>query len=457
MRSVAHGAARRAVRQCSKLQGAGSGADTSRMGAELLRTEAPADAEVEGLERLLQACRWRRGAFEASFKGFRLGTALQPVWSCVHQRPVGAEALVRAIDESGAIVPPRLLFSATRRARELRVLDRLCRVVHMANFEAARRSGWLFLNVSPGLAVPHDGPSFLDRAIDHFGLPREQVVVDLSAGSGADETRLEESAAFYRSFGCLVALDDFGAAHGRLDQLWRVAPHIVKLDRRLIADARDRRVVRRSLPGIVALLHEAGALVLAQGVEREEEALIALDADVDLMQGYLFGRPSSGLDPLETEASLCRKLHDRHRVEREEAARDRLRRLSPDRDVFESVCREVAAGLAWKAAADRLLAVPRAAACFTVDDRGLQTEPTRYASDAGAATPVLAPLADASGANWQQRAWFHAALGAPDVVQVSVPARVTPTDFPCSLLACAVRRADETRVLCWVLREPTLA
>lgn len=49
------------------------------------------------------------------------------------------------------------------------------------------------------------------------------------------------------------------------------------------------------MPQIVSLLHEAGAMVLIEGVETNEEACIALDTNADFAQGYLFGKPQADI------------------------------------------------------------------------------------------------------------------------------------------------------------------
>lgn len=49
--------------------------------------------------------------------------------------------------------------------------------------------------------------------------------------------------------------------------------------------------MRRMLNNMTELLHRMGALVLVEGIETNDELMITLDADVDLAQGFLLGRP----------------------------------------------------------------------------------------------------------------------------------------------------------------------
>ncbi len=94
-----------------------------------------------------------------------------------------------------------------------------------------------------------------------------------------------------RQMGFLIALDDFGAGHSNFDRVWSIKPDIVKLDRSLVAGLAQDRSRQRVVAQMVSLLHECGSLVLMEGVETHDEALVALESDVDFVQGYYFGRP----------------------------------------------------------------------------------------------------------------------------------------------------------------------
>lgn len=88
------------------------------------------------------------------------------------------------------------------------------------------------------------------------------------------------------------------------DRLTALKPNIVKFDRSLIAGASEAR--RYLLGRLVSAVHALGATVVAEGVETEDEAQIARDAGVDMLQGYLIGRPhgelSEGRLPLAANA-----------------------------------------------------------------------------------------------------------------------------------------------------------
>ncbi len=94
-----------------------------------------------------------------------------------------------------------------------------------------------------------------------------------------------------RELGCKVCLDDFGTGYSSLSHLRRLQVDYVKLDRSFISnlerDPRERDLTR----AIVDLIHSLGMTVLAEGVETRQQLGYLLSCRVDVVQGYLLGKP----------------------------------------------------------------------------------------------------------------------------------------------------------------------
>jgi EAL domain-containing protein (putative c-di-GMP-specific phosphodiesterase class I) len=108
----------------------------------------------------------------------------------------------------------------------------------------------------------------------------------------------------HRRAGALVAVDDAGAGYAGLQQILQLRPEIVKIDRALVGDV-DRDEAKASL--IEMLAHFASridAWVLAEGVERAEEARRLRRLRVPLAQGYFFGRPAPPWAGIEPDAAV---------------------------------------------------------------------------------------------------------------------------------------------------------
>jgi len=88
-----------------------------------------------------------------------------------------------------------------------------------------------------------------------------------------------------------VSLDDYGTGWSSLSYLKDLPLDEIKLDRTFVRDmAADRRTVR-IVESSVALAHGLDLVVVAEGVETEEDRDAVLAAGADLGQGYLFARP----------------------------------------------------------------------------------------------------------------------------------------------------------------------
>lgn len=91
----------------------------------------------------------------------------------------------------------------------------------------------------------------------------------------------------------MVALDDVGSGYSSLNMIAKLLPDIVKIDREII-DHIDTNIVNQSIfRAIVQIAKESNILVLAEGIERAEEAAFCTREGADLAQGYYFGKPSA--------------------------------------------------------------------------------------------------------------------------------------------------------------------
>lgn len=393
-----------------------------------------------------------QGKVTGVFRDYSIATAFQPIYSLTHRSPVGYEALCRVRGADGSTIPPLELFRQVHGEAENVLLDRLCRAIHVHNFSAfPDKISWIFLNVNPLTTVvgKNYGPFFRDM-LQHYQLPPDRVVVEILEQDIHDEAILSAAVDYYKELGCLVALDDFGAAHSNFDRLWRIQPDIVKFDRSIILQAEASGIVRKALPSLVGLVREIGCLTLMEGVETEPQALIAIDAGVDMVQGYYFGYPGESLVyPSENESRLtsaCRKYA-------EAAANDRARyRQIVDGCVggFSLALKEIKLGVAEpEQSCSALLSLPGVRCIYFIDDRGYQIGKTISPFPGKAfEDPRYRPLTEASEANWSRREYFRQAMLNPKKIQISRPYRSLADRHQCITLSALVESHRGRLVAC---------
>ena len=94
-----------------------------------------------------------------------------------------------------------------------------------------------------------------------------------------------------KSLGVMLSIDDFGTGYSSLNYLNRFPIDKLKIDRsfihRMLGDPTDMAIAR----AIIGLGHALGLRVVAEGVERREEADSLRAARCDELQGFLIARP----------------------------------------------------------------------------------------------------------------------------------------------------------------------
>ena len=207
----------------------------------------------------------------------------QPVMEVATGRVAGYEALARFAAPWDR--PPHLWLAQAHRCGLGAVLE--ARALQAALAVADRPAGtFLALNVSPaGLLTPE-----VDDA-----LPRDLdgIVIELTEHEAFDEDgALELALTALRARGARIALDDAGAGYAGLQQLIRVRPDIVKVDRSLVAGIHEDASKLALLEALAHFATTTGAAVCAEGVEELSELRALARVDVTYAQGYALARPA---------------------------------------------------------------------------------------------------------------------------------------------------------------------
>ncbi|KVE33236.1 sensor domain-containing phosphodiesterase [Burkholderia sp. TSV86] len=379
-----------------------------------------------------------------------LTSVFQPIFSLSHMRAVGYEALLRAHDSLDRPVSPLDVLGEAARHGEATQVERLAQALHLENFSrfGAQRE-WLFLNVAPGVLTDPFQAAALFANLKRLSISPRRVVLEVIEQRAEDLERLAEAVRGLREQGFLIALDDFGAGHSNLERIWQLNPDIVKLDRIMLSHAQHRTGVTAVLHGLVTLLHEAGKLVLIEGIETEHEAQIALSCEADFVQGYFFGRPAPGLPDGAVACACIGELTERFREQTEARERRDTQRLAPYLRAFERAAERLAAGEPLDEVCWNFLALDHAARCFLLDERGRQAgRNVMLRADRASHETRFLPLADAQGANWLRRPYFRSAIAKPGRVHVTRPYLSINEALPCVTLSAAIRVDDALCVLC---------
>jgi len=220
----------------------------------------------------------------------------QPQFHLADGAYLGAEALVRWRDPERGLVSPAEFIPVAERSG---LIIPLGEVVLDKVGAAARR--WFDLGLDAGcLAINVAGPQIdrsdfvasLRRVIDAYALPPGCLEIEIT------ETVIMENpdhgAAVLdqiQALGVTTAIDDFGTGYSSLAYLKELPIDTIKLDRAFVKDLPDDRSDVAISRAVIAMSHNLGFKVIAEGLETEAQRRFLLEAGCDEAQGYLFARP----------------------------------------------------------------------------------------------------------------------------------------------------------------------
>lgn len=241
----------------------------------------------------------RRRAVEHALRlelehGNGLALHFQPLFRAGDRSMVGAEALLRWNHAELGNVPP---LEAVSVAEECGLIVPLGYwVMRIACRQAVQWKAGGALRVSVNVSARQLGdPQFLERVMDILreeGLPPHLLEIELTESVLMEN--MEAGAYTLRrlsQLGIHLAIDDFGTGYSSLAYLRQLPMRRLKIDRSFVKDLPGQEHNRAIVNAIVALAHELGLEVTAEGVETQPQADYLIQHGCDVLQGYLFARP----------------------------------------------------------------------------------------------------------------------------------------------------------------------
>jgi len=144
---------------------------------------------------------------------------------------------------------------------------------------------------SPGLAQS------VDAALKRHGLKGSDLELEITESVAMEnpERAIGQLQAL-RDLGIQLAIDDFGTGYSSLAYLKRLPIQVLKLDRTFVRDIETDPSDAEISAATLALAHNLGLKVVAEGVETEAQRDYLIRHQCDFMQGFLFSKPLSAED-----------------------------------------------------------------------------------------------------------------------------------------------------------------
>jgi EAL domain-containing protein (putative c-di-GMP-specific phosphodiesterase class I) len=231
----------------------------------------------------------------------------QPVVEVRGATTVGVEALIRwRHPDQGLVAPNRFIPVAEESGLIIPigawVLEQACHQLrdwHRRGATGPR--GSVEVNLS---ARQIDDPAIVDTVeeiLRRTGLPPEHLTLEIT------ESALMRDAASalvvlqaLKGLGVLLAIDDFGTGYSSLSYLQRFPLDVLKVDKSFVDELGVNQEGEEIVQAVINLAHALGLEVVAEGVETERQLEVLQRLHCDFAQGYLFSRPVSAAELIDT-------------------------------------------------------------------------------------------------------------------------------------------------------------
>lgn len=225
----------------------------------------------------------------------RVRAAYQPIVNIRTGEIVGFEALARWTHEGKQIAPDQFIPIAARGGMidELTddILSQTCGQIASWSAQTGNFDLKVSVNIPPSRVTDPHFPDQLTRLIDEFGLRPNQLVLEITEEALiSDFVAARAATRRLRSLGVSLSLDDFGTGYSSLLHLQQIPFNSLKIDRAFLADLDTQEAAERLVSGIYFLAASLKLNVVAEGVERTQQAQRLCSLGGSLAQGFLYSR-----------------------------------------------------------------------------------------------------------------------------------------------------------------------
>lgn len=247
---------------------------------------AAINRRVEMQEDALEAL--QRGEFVLFF---------QPIMPADPSDPPSFEALLRWQHPVHGLLAPGLFEEVLDEPRVAAAIG--VRVIDLALEQVAAwqaeglEFGRVAVNVTSADFASRCFASHLKSRLDHYSVAPERICIEVTEhvflGSGTQH--VSDALQRLAELGVEIALDDFGTGYASLSHIKAYPIDRLKIDRSFVTDMEENKDSLSIVQAIVQLARSLGLSTTAEGVEKEEQAVLLRSMGCASLQGYLFSRP----------------------------------------------------------------------------------------------------------------------------------------------------------------------
>ncbi len=221
---------------------------------------------------------------------------LQPKVNMSDGSYYGAEALIRAIDVDGKLIPPARFIPILEKTYTIQVIDlfvfeEVCKMIRRWMDEGTKLVPISF-NFSRLTLLSTNLVNRVEEIVQKYNVPKDSLEIEITETIGDLEyDMISRIATDLRNAGYRLSMDDFGTKYSSVSTLSYMKFDMLKIDRSMVNTLEQNEVSRQIMKHVIAMCKDLGIECIAEGVETKEQVMLLTQMDCQIAQGYLYGKP----------------------------------------------------------------------------------------------------------------------------------------------------------------------
>lgn len=262
-------------------------------GRNMVYCHSESDSEVKRFNTDIQWVSVIREALQEN----RFGLNFQPIMRVADGRISHYEVLIRmqGKDGAGEISPLEFIPSAERMGLmhkiDFWVLDKS--IEYLADLPPQLYEVGLSINLSVGAFHQPNLISFIQNKLEIFWVDPSRLTFEITETAAVTNYhQIHDAINRLKALGCRFALDDFGAGFSSFEYIKRFPVDYLKIDGQFVRGLRHDPTDVVLVKAMVDIAKQLGKRVIAEYVDNEDTLRLLDELGVDLVQGYLIGKPT---------------------------------------------------------------------------------------------------------------------------------------------------------------------
>ena len=217
----------------------------------------------------------------------------QPKYGCMSKKIVGAEALIRFIDNNGQMVAPNVFIPIAEESGFITIIDNYVFKKVFADINKLKEKNIKMVPISINLSrkklEERNFIKYFMKIIKEYRISSNDIEIEITEGTILSNNKLiKNSVNKLKKLGFNILVDDFGTGYSSISTLKDLDIDEIKIDKSFINDNSEKG--RKILEYVFNLAMAIKVKTTAEGVETKEQYDMLKKLNCNTIQGYYFSK-----------------------------------------------------------------------------------------------------------------------------------------------------------------------